>query len=503
MPTSSEQMTPRQRWGAFAVTVAVAIATILDLVKVNVTLAPIEATLGATSSQSQLIVAGYVLAFGILLVPAGRLGDLWNRKAMFLIGLGTFTAASLLCALAWDATVLVAARHLQGIAAGLLMPQVIGLIQNLFTGPARGRAFGIFGASIGLGTAFGPTIGGLLIGSLGDELGWRWTFGMNVPVALAILPFALRLLPGRQRHAAGAARRDLDLVGVVLMAATVLLVMLPFVLTTGTDADDPARWWFLAGAALAGSAFVWWERRYLAAGRSPVIDFGLFRFASYRNGVLITTLWFAIMPPMFLVMTLYAQQGLGHEAVVVGLVTVPYAFVSAAVAAWSGRYTFEHAATLVLLGAIVYVAALVGMIAVGLWADPASTPWWFAGVLALGGVGPGLVMSANQMRTVKHVPLESAGVGGSFMQVGQRLGNAMGVAVAASIFFAVASAAPLVGGLPDAADPAVRALYRDAFVAAMTLLVGLGGVALVLAVVDWRVDRRERLEGTANLNLPK
>ncbi|NLT25873.1 MAG: MFS transporter, partial [Microbacteriaceae bacterium] len=384
MTAASDSLTPRQKWGAFAVTVAVAIATILDLVKVNVTLAPIEHTLGATSSQSQLIVAGYVLAFGILLVPSGRLGDLWNRKAMFIIGLLTFMAASLLCALAWHANVLVAARFVQGFAAGLLMPQVIGLIQNLFQGPERGRAFGIFGASIGLGTAFGPTIGGLLIGALGEDLGWRWTFGMNVPIALIILPFALKLLPNRQRHLKREGRRDLDLVGVVLMAATVLLVMLPFVLTTGTAADDPARWWLLVGALVAGAVFVAWERRYLAAGRDPVIDFGLFRYASYRNGVIITTVWFAVMPPMFLVMTLYTQQGLGHPAVVVGMITIPYAFVSAAVAAWSGRHTFTHAAALVLAGALIYVVALVGMIAVGLWAAPEATPWLFAGVLAIG-----------------------------------------------------------------------------------------------------------------------
>ena len=503
MTSAADSMMPRQKWGAFAFTVAVAIATILDLVKVNVTLGPIEHTLGATSSQAQLIVAGYVLAFGILLVPSGRLGDLWNRKAMFMIGLVTFMAASLLCALAWTADVLVIARLVQGAAAGLLMPQVIGLIQNLFQGPQRGQAFGIFGASIGLGTAFGPTVGGLLIGALGEELGWRWTFGMNVPVALVILPFAIWLLPGRQRHEQQEGERDLDLLGVVLMAVTVLLVMLPFVLTTGTADDDPRRWWLLAGAAAAGAAFVWWERRYLAAGRSPVVDFGLFRFASYRNGVVITTLWFGMMPPMILLMTLYAQQGLGHEAVVVGLVTVPYAIVSAIAAAVSGRYTFEHAAVLVLIGAVIFAAALVGLIGVALWVEPGATPLWFALVLALGGVGPGLVMSANQMRTVKHVPLESAGVGGSFMQVGQRLGNAMGVAVAASIFYAVASAARLVDGVPDASDPATQQLFREAFVSAMWFLVALAAVTLVFAVLDWRVDRRQQAEGTATLDLPR
>ena len=477
--------------------VAVAIAIILDLVKVNVTLTPIEHTLGATSSQAQLIVAGYVLAFGILLVPSGRLGDLWNRKAMFVIGLGTFTVASLLCALAWDATALVVARLVQGVAAGMLMPQVIGLIQNLFQGRARGKAFGIFGASIGLGTAFGPTIGGLFIGMLGEELGWRWTFGMNVPIALIILPFAIWLLPGRQAHLKGAASRDLDLVGVLLMAATVLLVMLPFVLTTGTDADSPQRWWLLAAAAIVGAVFVWWERRYLALGRNPVIDFGLFRWASYRNGVIISTLWFAVMPPMFLLMTLYTQQGLGFAAVNVGAFSIPYALISAVVAAWAGRYTFTWAARMVFYGVLIYVAMLLGMLLVGAFAPVAHTPWLFTGMLAVGGVGPGLVMSANQMRTMKHVPLAAAGVGGSFMQVGQRLGNAMGIAVATSVFYAVLAAAGMAPGGPVDAAAGGEDAYRHAYVSGMVVLVALSLVALVFSWLDYRVDARERAAGEA------
>ncbi|QUY61907.1 MFS transporter [Gulosibacter molinativorax] len=491
---STTSTTQSNRWPAFIVTIAVAVTTILDLVKVNVTIAPMEETLGLTSSQAQLIVAGYVLAFGILLVPSGRLGDIWNRKAMFIIGLVVFASASLYCALAPDATQLVIARLIQGVAAGILMPQVIGLIQNLFQGQERGQAFGIFGASIGIGTAFGPTIGGLFIGGLGAELGWRWTFGMNVPLALIILPFAIWLIPGKQKHQAS---KDLDLIGTLLMAGTVLFVMLPFVLTSGGEEDDPARWWFLLVAAVLGVAFVWWERRYVAAGKSPVIDFGLFRWPSYRNGVLITTLMFGMMPPLFFVLTLYQQQGLGHAAVVVGMVTIPFAFTSAISAAVSGRYTFQHATTLVLSGLVVFWIAILGIVLVVLFVGPADTPMWLAIVLGFGGIGQGLVMSANQMRAMKHVPLESAGVGGSFMQVGQRLGNAMGIAIATSIFFSIVASLPLVGGVPDPTDPNTIATYRDAASAAITFVIALGVVAIALAFMDWRIDQREKREGTA------
>src|SRR5690625_3532383 len=140
---------------------------------------------------------------------------------MFMLGLVIFAVASLGAALAFNASFLVIARVLQGVAAGILMPQVLGMIQMLFQDQARGQAFGIFGAAIGLGTAFGPTLGGLFLGSFGSELGWRWTFGMNVPLALVIIPLALWLIPSAQSKAGPA---DLDLLGVALLASSVLFV---------------------------------------------------------------------------------------------------------------------------------------------------------------------------------------------------------------------------------------------------------------------------------------
>lgn len=492
--SSSREIPQANRWRVFIVTIAVAVTTILDLVKVNVTIAPMEETIGLTSSQAQFIVAGYVLTFGIMLVPAGRLGDIWNRRAMFIIGLIVFSSASLYCSLAPTATHLVAARLIQGVAAGILMPQVIGLIQNLFQGRERGQAFGIFGASIGLGTAFGPTIGGLFIGALGPDLGWRWTFGMNVPLGVLLLPFAIWLLP---RHQKREEQQHLDLVGTALMAATVLFVMLPFVLTGGEGGGDARRWWFLVAGAVAAWLFVRWERSYVAAGKHPVIDFGLFTWPSYRNGVAISTIMFAMMPPMFFLMTLFNQQGLGHEALVVGMMTIPFAFTSAIAAAISGRYTYLHAATLVLVGLIIFWIGLAGLVTVALVAPAEHMPAWMAAVLAVGGIGQGLIMSANQMRTMKHVPLEAAGVGGSFMQVGQRLGTAMGIAIATSLFFALLADLPLRDGVPDPNHPLTAPTYQVAFTTAMGFIGILGIIAGVCAVLDFRVDRRQRAEATS------
>lgn len=486
--TDQQRSGARSPWIPFAVAASVAVLTILDVVKVNVVLTPLEETLDASPTQTGLVVAGYVLAFGIALVPSGRLGDQWNRKAMFMTGLVAFAMASLGAALSPNASLLVIARILQGVAAGILMPQVLGMIQTLFQGQARGQAFGIFGAAIGLGTAFGPTIGGLFLGSFGSELGWRWTFGMNVPLAVLLIPLALWLIPAAQPDAG---TTDLDPVGVVLLAASVLFVMLPFVLTTGSG-DHPARWLFLLLGAGTAVAFVRWENRYLAAGKRPVLDFTLFKFPSYRNGVIITTLWFGAMPATFLVMTLFNQQGLGHNAVAVGLITVPYAIISAIVAAVVGRYTFRHATTLVIWGFIIFIAALIGMVLISQFVPPEHNPIAMAIVLAVAGLGPGFIMSANQMRTLIDVPIIQGGVAGSFQQVGQRVGNAIGIAIGSAVFYALVASVPRdASGLPDPTDQASIDAYAGAFQLAMTVLIVFSLVALVFAGIDHRARRQE------------
>ena len=490
--TAQQLRIVRSPWIPFTVAASVAALTLLDVVKVNVVLTPLEETLGATPTQTGIVVAGYLLAFGIALVPSGRLGDQWNRKAMFMIGLIVFAVASLAAALAPNASLLVIARILQGIAAGILMPQIIGVIQTLFQGQARGQAFGVFGAAIGLGTAFGPTVGGLFLGVLGSELGWRWTFGMNVPLALFIIPLALWLFPSEQP---GAARKtDLDLVGVGLMALSVLFLMLPFVLTTGSE-DHWARWLFLPLGAITAVVFIRWENRYRAAGNDPALDFTLFAFSSYRNGVVISTLLFGAMPPMLLVMTLFNQQGLGHDALTVGLISIPFAIVSALAAAVVGRYTYRYATSLIIWGLAVLIAALIGLVAVSVFVPPEHNPLAMAIVLAFAGVGPGIVISSNQMRTLMDVPPSQGGVAGSFQQVGQRLGNAVGIAVGTAIFYAVVVSVPRNDlGLPDPTDPASVSTYTDAFQVAMTTLILFSVVALIFAATDHRARTQQLAE---------
>lgn len=472
----TEAHAERVKWQSFWVCAGVACLTILDLSKVNVGLPSIEKSLGGGATELQLIVAGYALAFGLALVPSGRLGDLRSRRTMFLIGLTSFMLASLLCALAPTIEVLVLGRILQGIAAGIQMPQVLGLIQQLFQGQERGKAFGLFGATIGLSTAFGPTIGGLLIAVGGLENGWRLLFWMNIPLGLLAVWFAWRLLPKRQIHEGGPA--SLDVVGILLLGVATFSLMLPFVLTTGSPDDDQSRWLWLIGFVVAGAAFVWWERRYLRIGKSPVVNFGLLRLASYRNGILIATAYFAAIPAMFLIVTLFLQQGLGLEAVYAGMVSIPFALASAVTSWLGGRLVNKHGRKIVVLGVALAATGIAATLPITALASEAWTPWLIAAVLTVAGAGGGFVISPNQTLTLQDIPVTQGGVAGSVAQVGQRVGTAIGVAVASSTFFATLYAGQ---GLENS-----EAIYRDAFSRGTIIVVGLLVIALVLSLLDLR-----------------
>jgi EmrB/QacA subfamily drug resistance transporter len=420
------------RWRAFWVCIATGALTILDLSGVNVALPSIQKGLSASPAQLQLVVAGYALAFGLALVPSGRLGDMRSRRVMFLIGLGAFAVSSAACALAPTDVWLTVTRLLQGAAAGMLMPQVLGLIQQLFGAEDRPRAFGLFGAMVGVATALGPTLCGLLIAAGGESDGWRLLFWLNVPCGAAALLFALRLLPRKQFPSPDT---ELDLPGLALLGAAVFCVMLPFLLTSGGSGDDPARWLWTVGGAAFATAFLFWERGYARRGKSPVVHLDLFRRGSYRNGTAIAALYFAGMPATFLVTTLYLQEGLGAAPLLAAAVTVPFA-LSSAVASWySGRLVQRFGRALVVVGTAVVAVAIGGLAAAATLTPPHLSEWPMAAAMLVGGVGGGLVISPNQTLTLSEVPREEGSVAGSIQQLGQRLGTAVGLAAISAVFF--------------------------------------------------------------------
>lgn len=481
--TSSIPLDHGQRWRAFWVCVSVAALTILDLSKVNVALPSIEQALGAESTELQIVVSGYVLLFGLALVPFGRLGDQRSRKQLFIIGLSLFTLTSIVCAMAPTTEVLLAGRLVQGLAAGIQMPQVIGTIQQLFTGKERGRAFGLFGATIGIATAFGPTLGGLMIALGGAQDGWRFIFWINVPLCLAVLAGVIWLLP--KTRMPSAARLELDPVGLGLFAVVVVTLMWPFLFTTGSPDDDPRRWWTLALFAVFAVLFFRWEHRYAQSGRAPLIPLGLFSVASFRNGTLIAATYFTAIPAMFLLTTLFLQLGVGLEPVFAGMVSIGFALASAVSAWYGGNLVGRFGRPLVVWGLGVVLVSVVALTVVAFTVPVDVVAYAMAAVMLVAGIGAGLVVAPNQTLTLAEIPTRSGGLAGSVGQLGQRIGTAVGTAVALSLFYSAIYR-------DQGSDRHGIDVFHDAYAYGMISVAAFLLIAFALGVFDLVARRHSR-----------
>ncbi|WP_441245100.1 MFS transporter [Kitasatospora sp. McL0602] len=458
------------RWQALAVCLVAGFMTLLDVSIVNVALPSVRSGLHLSDSGVQWVLSGYSLAFGLALVPAGRLGDARSRRAVFMAGLAAFTAASAVAGAAQNEAWLVAARLAQGLAGGVLVPQVSGFIQQLFQGPERGRAFGLLGAAIGISTAVGPLLGGLLIAAFGAGEGWRWVFYVNLPIGVAALPLAYRLLPPPRLPAVR--HRDFDPVGVLLLGAATLLLLLPFV---QEDWHGGGKWLLVLAAAVLYAAFAGWELRY-GRRREPVVRLSLFRARSYSLGVLLSLVYFAGFTAVFFIFSLYLQEGQHYSALLSGLSITPFAVGSGAAAAFGGRVVHRYGRPLVTAGlALVALGLTAAGAAVHLWSGP-HVGWVTALPLLVSGVGSGLVIAPNQTLTLSEVPVSRAGSAGGVLQTAQRIGSAVGVAAVGSVFFS---------SLTDHPGD-----WAGGFQRGLAVALGFVLLALLLALVD--VLRRER-----------
>ncbi|MYU20665.1 MFS transporter [Streptomyces sp. SID8352] len=445
--------------------------TLLDVTIVAVALPSIQRELGASAASVQWIVSGYALAFALSLVTAGRVGDAYGRRRVFLLSLAGFVLCSAAAGAAPGITLLVVARLAQGVAAGCLAPQNSALIQQLFRGAERGRAFGLFGATVGISSAVGPVIGGLIL-SLAGPHGWRWIFYVNVPVGIVALVLGARLLPRVERGGRG----RLDPVGVSLLGAGILALMLPLVVA---DAGGLRRlWWLFPVGLLILAGFTRWERLTARRGREPLLHPGLLtETRGYATGAVLGTLYFIGFSGVWLVFALFFQDGLGFSPLRSGLAVTPFAVGSAVAAAVAGRLVDRLGRTLTVWGLIAVMAGLGGT-ALILWQVPADRAAWVAApALLIGGLGSGCVISPNVTMTLHDVPVRMAGAAGGALQTGQRLGGAVGTAALPGLFYLT-----------------LNATGHD-YHAAVALSVGSGVAAmlgaLAVAVVDRRRDRVE------------
>ena len=456
-----------RRWRILGVSLVVGFMALLDVSIVNVAIPSMQSGLGVSAGTIQWVVSGYALTFGLTLVAGGRLGDAYGRRRLMLIGLVAFVASSAAVGFAPSAALVITARLVQGASAGLLTPQNSGLIQQLFRGRERARAFGIFGLTVSISSATGPVLGGLIIAAAGEQDGWRWLFLVNIPIGLVAFVAVLLLVPRRPGHADRSTSR-VDVPGALLLGATVLCVLYPVVRAEGGERLPLV---LLAGVPVFGWAFTAWERRTARRGHPPLLDLRLLgALPGYLNGLAVGALYFTGFTGVLLVLSLFLQDGRGATPLTAGLLLAPFAVGSAISAPLSGRVVSD-------LGRRVTVAALVAMITgvvlVALLVPGHDPVWpWLVPTLFLAGLGGGAVVSPNMTLTLAEVPPRMGGAAGGAVQTGQRIGASIGAAVLVTVYQMVLG----------------RAGDDDALRAALLTGAALVGLALVMAVRALRLS---------------
>ena len=424
--------------------------------------------LHAAFGQVQLIMAGYAVAYATGLVAGGRLGDLYGRKRLLLIGLAAFLLASLAGSAAPNASALIAARLAQGLAAAAVLPQVLSIIQVVFAGGEREMAIGLYGVTVGLATIAGQLCGGLLLAA-GGAVGWRLVFAANVPLGLLAAGAGIPIL--RESRAAGPVA--LDLAGAGLMGAGLLALLVPFL-------EGPVSGWgpwsggCLAAAPLLLAAFVCHERRLALRGGSPLLPLRLFAESGFAIGMGAAAIYYAGNAGLFLVLAYYLQSGLGLSALAAGLTFAPSG-VGYAVTSLASRQLLALAGTWApAAGALVMLAALLGIAAMTL----AAPGEWLAlaPLLGLAGLGWGMVTNPLMITVLARVRRIDAGAAaGALLTVAQAAG-ALGVAGMGALFVALLGAGPQ--------DPRVHLrpdLFSHAFAGGCVVLAGLATLIFALA----------------------
>lgn len=437
------------RWRALFVLLLAAVMDLLDGTVVNVAIPALQRDLGATYSAIQWITAGYTLSFALLLITGGRLGDIWGRKRMFMLGIVGFTLASAACGLAQSPEMLVGARILQGAMAAVMIPQVLSMIQVIFPQKERGAAFGMYGAVVGLAAVSGPLIGGALVQANLFNLDWRPIFLVNVPVGLAALVAATIFL--RESKAEHALR--LDLIGVLLVTFGLLLLLFPLV--QGRDLGWPTWTFFSMAASLPVFAlFVLYERYKTRVDGSPLVVLGLFRQRAFVAGSLVSLVFFCALIAFFLIFTLYLQIGLGFSALHAGLTGLPFSLCVAAASGASSQLGPKLGRKILSMGALLVTAGMSVIWATVHFVGTSITSWHLVPGLVICGGGMGLLVAPLADVVLSGVRGRDAGSASGILSTAQQVGAAIGVAVIGVIFFGLLTSG--AGSSAEAVAPQVR-----------------------------------------------
>ncbi|MBR7839400.1 MFS transporter [Actinospica durhamensis] len=444
---------------------------LLDFFIVNVALPSAQKELHASSAGIQWVVAAYGIALAAGLISGGRIGDLFGRKQSFILGMLLFTLASVGCGIAPSVGVLITARAVQGLAAAVFLPQILGIIGAAFSGPARVRAFNGYGLTAGLGAVFGQLIGGALIQANLFDLGWRLVFWINVPIGAAAIVLALRALPDVR----GGARTRLDPVGTGLLGAAVLALILPLV-EGRTDGWPAWTWTSLAACPALLVLFYLHQRRLIARGGAPVLNPALFQSRAFAVGMPVALVYNLSIASFFFVLALYLQQGRGLTALDSGLlfgaVGVPYLMSSMS----SGKLAARFGRSLMAVGSVVQGAGYALLALTAHQEGAGHTICWLIPGMVVVGLGMGCAYSPMFGLVLAGVDPRHASSASGLLSTVQQIGGATGIAVAGIVFF------DRLGVHLDAG--AFTGAFGDALI--LLTLVSAAAAALMLLLPDPR-----------------
>jgi EmrB/QacA subfamily drug resistance transporter len=404
---------------------------LLDVTIVQVALPAIREDLGATPAQLEWIVSGYMLAFGVVLVTGGRLGDIVGRQRTFLIGVAGFTLASIVASMSATGDLLVAARVVQGGFAALMVPQVLSTLQALYTPKERAPIYGIVGGVSGLAAVVGPLLGGFLITADLAGSGWRSIFLLNVPVGIAIFALAAKFVPNtRSPHPL-----RLDLLGVVLLSGGLLGILYPIV--EGRALDWPAWLWAVAVAGVVLLvAFVVHQRARTRRDGSALLPLALFANRGFSAGLVTQATFQGAMNAFTIAWIIYMQVSLGFDAFAVGLIMLPFSLGAFLGVGAAIPLTSRIGKPVVTLGALVQAGGVAWALAIMNDRGAALTGWDLVIPLTLTGIGLGLLVVPLIDVALATVPLRDAGAASGAYGTFQQIGAAVGVAISATVFFA-------------------------------------------------------------------
>ena len=416
---------------------------VMAISSIRVALPTIEHSIGASDASVQWMLSGYALAFGMVLVAAGRIGDALGRGSVWITGMAIFSLGSLACGLATSPMMLNLARLVQGLGAGVYNPQTTGMIQQYFKGQARAKAFSIFGLVISASVTAGPLLTGLIIRAAGPDIGWRASFIWTFPLGILGATLATRWFPfeterrrarARREGTARARRLDLDPLAVALLMTTVLCIMLPFILKTGVSFG------LLAAAVPLLLLWVRWERSYKARGRQPMVDLALFRHRSFTHATAISGMQFLGGTSVFVLVALFIQNGMGASALAAGMIGLPNALVSAVTSIATGRMALAKGRTIVIVGLSCMVAGVVLTAATAAFTiEHGYSFWWLMAPLTLIGFGNGCMTGCIQTLSMIEIPPAEGGVAGGVKSTAERITTAIGNAVTTAIFYSLVS----------------------------------------------------------------